>query len=90
MQLNAFQAAVHIDEKAQECSVEVLFHHTVGDVQVENSHVTAVLAAGSERLERLEANEFIGCSSDGLPSALVDAQFELAQELHPATRSTLF
>ena len=85
VQLNPFQAAMMMDEMARQAGVELLFHQTAAAVEAEDGHVKAVLTAGPEGMERNEGRVFIDCSGDGLVSALAGAEFELCDELQPAT-----
>lgn len=85
VQFNPFQAAVQMDEMAQTAGVDLLFHQTAAAVETHHGHVKAVITAGTEGLERIEGRIFIDCTGDGLICALAGADFELSEELQPAT-----
>lgn len=85
VELNVFQAATEMDEMAIEAGVDVCFHQSVVSVEAENGHVKSMLVSTPEGLERIIAQVFIDCSGDGILSALAGAEFELTEELQPAT-----
>lgn len=85
VELNIFQAAVEMDEMALEAGVYMGFHQTLVSAESENGHVKSILVATSEGLEKITADIFIDCSGDGILSALAGAEYELTEELQPAT-----
>ena len=85
VELNAFQAAVKMDEMALGAGVTLCLRQQAVAVLSENGHVEAVLAASPEGLERIEGRVFIDCTGDADVCAMAGAAFERGQTLQPAT-----
>ena len=81
VELNAFQAAVKMDEMALGAGVTLCLRQQAVAVLAENGHVEAVLAASPEGLERIEGRVFIDCTGDADVCAMAGAAFELGQTL---------
>jgi len=90
VELNAFQAAVFIDDMMEKAGVAVYFHQPVAHVCAENGHVSSVLIATNEGLARIEGNVFIDCTGDGNVAAMAGAEYEISDELQPASLNCWF
>lgn len=85
VELNIFQAAAEMDEMALSAGVDVCFHQVVVSAESENDHVKSILVSTPDGLEKITADVFIDCSGDGALCALAGAEYELTEELQPAT-----
>jgi len=90
VEINAFQAAVFIDRMVEEAGVQVYFHQPVAYVCAEGGHVSSVLIATNSGLERIEGRVFIDCTGDGNVAAMAGAEYELSDELQPASLNSTF
>lgn len=90
VELNAFQAAVFIDAMVEKAGVKVYFHQPVAYVCAENGHVSSVLIATNSGLERIEGKVFIDCTGDGSVAVMAGAEYEISDELQPASLNSIF
>ena len=86
---NALEAAVFMDDMALDADVRLHFHQPVAYAFSQNGHVSAILTAGANGLMRVEGKVFIDCTGDGTLSALAGAEYELSQELQPASLNSV-
>ena len=89
VEVNAFEAAVFMDDMALAAGVHLHFHQPVAYAFSQNGHVSAILTAGANGLMRVEGKVFIDCTGDGTLSALAGAEYELSQELQPASLNSV-
>jgi len=85
VEINPFHCVQEMDEMAIEAGLEVRFHQQVAHAETENGFVTAIAVLTVEGMERITAKTFIDCTGDGSLCAMAGAQFELSEELQPAT-----
>lgn len=90
VELNAFQAAVAMDEMVEEAGVKVYFHQPVAYVCADGGHVSSALIATNAGLERIEGRVWIDCTGDGNVAAMAGAEYELSEELQPASLNSIF
>lgn len=85
VEINPFHCAQEMDEMALEAGVDIRFHQQAAHAETENGMVTAIAVLTAEGMEKISAKTFIDCSGDGSLCAMAGAQFELSEELQPAT-----
>lgn len=89
VEINAFQAAVLMDDMALSAGVQLHFHQPVAYVRSESGHVDSILICGTNGLSRVEGKVFIDCTGDGDVAAMAGAAYELSEELQPASLNSV-
>ena len=89
VEVNPFQAAVFMDDMVQKAGAKIFFHQPIAYVLAENGHVSAVLVATGNGLVRIEGRVFVDCTGDGNVAAMAGAEYELSDELQPASLNSV-
>ena len=90
VELNAFQAEVEIDRMMKRAGVRVFFHQSVVYAEAEGKHVNSILINTTRGLKRIRAKIYIDCTGDGNVCAMAGAEYELSDELQPASLNSIF
>ncbi len=89
VEINAFQAAVLMDDMALSSGVHLHFHQPLAYVCAQNGHIASILVCGANGLVKIEAKLFIDCTGDGDLAAMAGAEYELSDELQPASLNSI-
>ena len=89
VELNAFEAEVEMNRMAETAGVHLCYHQPVVYVCAEGGHVSSVLISTQKGLKRICGKVFIDCSGDGSVSVMAGAEYELSDELQPASLNSI-
>ena len=85
VEINPLQTACEMADMALEAGVELRYHQQLVHANTENGTVTDIAVITYSGLEKIKAKMFIDASGEGTLCAMAGAEYELGQELQPAT-----